>query len=217
MFNNFFQVILFFFIYAFIGWVLEILTELWHHKRFVNRGFMLGPYCPIYGAAAVIITIFLSKYENDLVVLFVMSLLVCGLLEYFSSFMLETLFKARWWDYSEKKYNINGRVCLDTLVLFAIGGVVIIYFSNPLVFSLFDLLGNKIIIITTIILSVLFIIDLIISSITVHKVSKNIICEEKDNTSEISSEVRAIIKQKTYFDKRLRRAFPNLKSKVHKR
>lgn len=77
---------------------------------------MIGPYCPIYGWGALAITILLKRYIDDWIVLLFMSIITCGILEYATSYVMEKLFHARWWDYSRRKYNINGRVCLETLI-----------------------------------------------------------------------------------------------------
>ena len=112
------QYIALFFIYSFLGWVMESILETVRKKRFVNRGFLIGPYCPIYGAGVLLITILLAKYNDDIWITFLMSLLICGTLEYATSYIMEKIFKARWWDYSYRKFNINGRICLETLIPF---------------------------------------------------------------------------------------------------
>ncbi len=212
MFNKFCYLLLFFFVYSFLGWVAEVVTEFYHHKRFVNRGFLIGPWCPIYGVAAVIITKVLSKYLHSLTLLFIMSMLVCGLLEYFTSYIMEKLFKARWWDYSEKKYNINGRVSLDALLLFAFGSMIIIYFVNPLVYKLFLVLQANFVKLISLVLLVIFIIDVVISFKTIYEVRNTIKNEEKDNTYEITKKVKERLKNKSYFIRRLINAFPKIKT-----
>ena len=105
-----------FIIYAMIGWFIEIINGLIQTKKFVNRGFLIGPYCPIYGVGGILITLLLSKYYDDPIVLFFMGIAVCGILEYLTSYIMEKFFKARWWDYSKRKFNINGRICLETII-----------------------------------------------------------------------------------------------------
>ena len=95
--ENFFLIFL---IYSFGGWLIESIGNLITKKKFVNRGFLIGPYCPIYGLGVILITLLLSRYKEDLIVLFFLSAILCGILEYFTSFFMEKLFKARWWDYS---------------------------------------------------------------------------------------------------------------------
>ena len=102
----------FFMIYSFIGYLAEITCcSINNKKLIVNRGFCLGPYLPIYGSSSVIMNIFLAKYSKDIITLFVMSAFVCTLMEYMTSLILEKIFHARWWDYTEKKFNLSGRVC----------------------------------------------------------------------------------------------------------
>lgn len=212
MIKDFWYLITFFFIYSFIGWVAEVAAEMWHHKRFVNRGFLLGPCCPIYGVAAVLITFFLSKYKSDSIILFVMSMVICGILEYFTSYVMEKLFKARWWDYSEKKFNLNGRVSLDALALFAIGSLIIMYFINPLVFSLLDFIPHFLMVIISVLLIIIFIADVIVSFKAVFEIRGTINKVEKDNTFEITEKVKDILNKKSYLNKRLVNAFPRLKA-----
>lgn len=98
--------------------------------------------CLFIGFGVVAITFFLSKYSNDIPALFFLSIITCGILEYFTSFAMEKLFNARWWDYSKRKFNINGRVCLETLIPFGIAGTVIICFVNPIFINLINMLSE---------------------------------------------------------------------------
>ena len=127
-----------FLIYSFIGWLTEVSAFLISDKKFVNRGFMVGPVVPIYGTGGILITLFLTRYYNEPVTLFCMAVIVCSILEYFTSYLMEKLFKTRWWDYSNKKFNINGRICLSNLVLFGIMGLVMIYLVNPFLINILN-------------------------------------------------------------------------------
>ena len=122
---------LLFIIYSIAGWLLEVTCKYIDYKKFINRGFLIGPYCPIYGYGAVFITLALYKYQEDPLVLFIMTVVSCGVLEYLTSWFMEKLFKARWWDYSSRKFNLNGRVCLGTLVPFGVFGIILTYITNP--------------------------------------------------------------------------------------
>ena len=117
--------IMLFFIYSLAGWLIEMIPATIREKKFVDRGFLVGPYCPIYGCGVILITLLLQKYADDVVVTFFLSVIICGTLEYLTSYIMEKIFKARWWDYSNNKFNINGRICLETLVPFGIGGVLV--------------------------------------------------------------------------------------------
>ena len=131
---------LLFMIYAILGWCMEVTCKLIQYKRFINRGFLIGPYCPIYGYGAILITFLLKKYTNDPIALFFMAIIICGTLEYLTSYFMEKIFKARWWDYSQKKFNINGRVCLNTIIPFGLLGLFIMYVSNPFFISKIEML-----------------------------------------------------------------------------
>jgi len=203
-----------FFIYSFCGWSIEVIGEIVKTKKFVNRGFFMGPYCPIYGVGAVIITSVLGRYNTDFAdsfAVFGMSMIMCGTLEYFTSWIMELIFKARWWDYSNYKFNINGRICLETMFLFGIAGVLIINVFNKFVLKLFDLIPSDIRLQATIVPLVIFTIDVIFSFNIMAKIkdiSMSYRKEIKDNTDEITEKIRATIMEKSLPYRRIIRAFP---------
>ena len=103
--ENLINLILLFFAYAFIGWCIEVTLKYFQFHRFINRGFLTGPWLPIYGSGAALITIAvngLSPLESSVGTTFVVSFILCGIVEYMTSFVLEKRFHARWWDYSQK-------------------------------------------------------------------------------------------------------------------
>ncbi len=200
--------ILLFFIYAIIGWVMEVFVSLVYRRRFINRGFLIGPICPIYGVGVLFITLFLSRYKDDLFVFFVMAMFSCTMLEYLTSYIMEKVFHARWWDYSDKKFNLNGRVCLDTMLPFGILGVLVTYVCNPVFMNgigFLPIILKKIIAIS---LVVIFTADLAISLIVMSNL-KHVKYGKKDNTEEITKKVKKTLQEKNFFTKRLVEAFPN--------
>ena len=108
---------------------MEVTLTLITDKKFVNRGFLLGPCCPIYGCGCILLNLLLHNYTNNILVLFILTMFTCSLLEYITSFLMEKIFKLRWWDYSQMKFNINGRICLETMTPFSILGVLTIVFK----------------------------------------------------------------------------------------
>lgn len=122
-----------FFAVSFIGWIWEVFLQLLQSGVFVNRGTMMGPWLPIYGTGAILMLILLKPFVEKPLILFPSAVVLCGILEYFTSWMLEKLFNASWWDYSNVFFNINGRVCLEGLLFFAVGGFLIIYFIAPII------------------------------------------------------------------------------------
>lgn len=205
---------LLFIIYSVMGWLLEITCKLIEYKRFINRGFLIGPYCPIYGVGAVLITLLLNRYSNDPFVLFIMTILLCGTLEYLTSYILEKLFNLRWWDYSRRKYNINGRICLDTLVPFGIFGLLVIYVLNPFFFNIINYIVNNYLNVCFYGILSIFIIDNIFSFIAIINIkttTKNInINNKNDSTEEITQKVKEILIGKSYIHRRLINAYPKI-------
>ena len=152
---------LFFFLYSVVGYIAEIIVVSINSKKIVlNRGFLIGPYLPIYGFGSLIMLIFLRRYEEDPIVLFVMGAFFCTALEYFTSLIMEKIFKLRWWDYSDKKFNINGRVCLDNALLFGIAGILVVKVIHPLLEDLIYLLPSGLTIGLAIFLFIVMFIDL---------------------------------------------------------
>lgn len=207
---------LLFIIYAFIGWVMEVSICLVRDHRFVNRGFLIGPYCPIYGVGGVAITLFLMQYYEKPITLFVMAVVLCAVLEYVTSYVMEKLFKARWWDYSKKKYNINGRICLETAVPFGILGCFIIYISNSLIYKLFSLFSPFVIDVIAGIMAVGLCLDFVISMKIISNFRKTAVTFfVKDNTEEISNMVREVLDNAgNLVNNRLVKAFPNMRDKI---
>lgn len=208
-----------FFIYSVIGYVAEVIScSLIEKKLVLNRGYLIGPYIPIYGFGSILMIISLGKYKNDLVVLFVMSMLICSLLEYFTSLIMEKIFKLRWWDYSNKKYNINGRVCLENGVLFGLGGVLVMKILNPVVTTLVYQAPSVLIIILGIVLFIIFFIDFVESTYILFRLKINIKkYTNKDATRAIKKEVIKSIHKNTTLTSRLINAFPGLNYTANKR
>ncbi len=136
---------------------------------------------------------------------------MCGTLEYFTSFIMEKLFNARWWDYSKYKLNINGRICLEVVVLFAIAGICIVKLLNPTFLNVIQMIPKDVLNVFFYILSTIFLIDIIISlniMTKIKNISKEVSKEFKDNTEEISSKIREILLEKSAPYRRILKAFP---------
>ena len=216
--RNVFTYFMLFFIYAILGWIIETTLVSIEKRKFVNRGFLIGPYCPIYGFGGLAITILLKNYTKDPIVLFLIAVIICGTLEYFTSYIMEKIFKARWWDYSAKKYNINGRICLETVVPFGILGCLVMYVLNPITFKYLNMLSNSMLNIISAICFTIFITDNIVSYNVISSFTKTVktinVGKIKDNTEEITKKVREVLIGKSFFNKRLMEAYPNLQAKI---
>lgn len=128
-------------IYSIIGWVYESTICSIGHRKLINRGFLNGPYCPIYGTGAVLVLLVLGRIQNPVLLFFAGAVVTCSL-EYLTSWLMEKLFHARWWDYSKRKFNIGGRVCLIGAVVFGAFSVVLVLVLHPFVKSLTDRLTD---------------------------------------------------------------------------
>ena len=202
--------------YAFLGWIVEVVNSYINHKRFVNRGFMIGPYCPIYGTGVLLIIFLLKDYTGNFLVLFVLAMVICMTLEYFTSLLMEELFNARWWDYSNRKFNINGRICLETAIPFGLGGMLIMYVVNPFLTGILDKGSEKLIVILGIILMVIFFTDLVVSFFVILKFRKVGVENFKDDTEEMNKKVRDYLMSHSYLTKRIVESFPSAKIRVEK-
>lgn len=133
-----FQLFYFFLIYSFLGWALESCYVSCHTGKWVNRGFINGPFCPIYGTGALCMILFLTPLQNNLFLQFLGGVLVATVVEYAIAAVLEKLFHASWWDYSDKKFNIKGRVCFVRSIQWGALCVVMMHVLQPAVAWLVD-------------------------------------------------------------------------------
>lgn len=200
-----------FMLYAIIGFVIEVINSLIHQKKFVNRGFLIGPYIPIYAIGVMLILYLLKDYTGNILVLFILSSVICMTLEYLTSYIMEKLFNARWWNYSNRKYNLNGRVCLETTIPFGLGGTLAVYFVNPFFIRILNGFSEKLITILGVSLAVIFFTDLIISLIVASKFRNINLNKFKDNTEEMNKKVREYLLEHSILTRRIIRAFPGYK------
>lgn len=153
----------------------------------------MGPYCPIYGFGALIMVYVFSKYSYNPVELFIMFVVYASILEYFSSYLMEKLFNARWWDYSQKKININGRISLRTSLLFGVAGLLFGYLINPLIIRMIDAMPHNVLCFVTIPILIFFLIDVIITFKIVTKLRKNIVLLNNDMTEDIKNKITTFL------------------------
>ncbi len=207
--NEIYYYFLLFLIYSFIGWLIEVIGKLIEKHKFINRGFLIGPICPIYGHGCILMILTLSRYKDNPLTLFIYAIFICSLLEYFTSYFMEKIFKARWWDYSTKRFNLNGRICAETMIPFGILGTLVICVINPIFEYLLNLFNFETIKITAIVLFIIYIIDYTISLIIMFGFKGTLKTVEKDGTEEITKKVKKILINKNVLYKRLVEAFPN--------
>ena len=184
---------LWFVFYSVIGGIYETLLCSIEQKRFINRGFLNGPYCPIYGCGAILNILILGEIQDPLL-LFPAAVLLTGVLEYLTSWGMEELFHARWWDYSEKRFNINGRVCLAGAIAFGAFSLVQIKYLHPPISSYIAMIPDNMRFVISLTLFTLLFID------TVYTITKFSELEEvlQDAADLIDDAVQSV---KTLYEK----------------
>ena len=212
---------LIFYLCSFFGYLIEVFWCYLASKRFVNRGFLCGPVIPVYGLGAVLILFCLLRYYADPVVVFVFGIIITSTLEYFTSFLLEKIFHNKWWDYSDRKYNINGRICLQNSFAFGILSLLIIYVIAPGFYFLFSLFSFKVWMMLAIIFTVIFVLDVTYCVIIAYNLRNRIIIVEELKNEKIAKipvifekRLKESIAGFKAFPNRLLKAFPNLDNNV---
>ena len=210
------NLILLFFFYSFVGWCIEVTLKFFQYHRFINRGFLTGPCLPIYGSGCALITaaidglVLVSRYESSYGSVFAVSFVLCGILEYLVSYFLEKRFHARWWDYSQKPMNLHGRIWIGNLMLFGLGGVIVVKIVNPLMYRLLTSIPIKARYITAIVLLMVLLADYIVSHFVLKLVKDSVEKSEADNTEAIGREVRRMLGDRSLFARRFANAYPEV-------
>ena len=159
------NLVLMFFIFCVVGWIWEVDLTIIEKGIFVNRGVLHGPWLPIYGAGGILILVLLKEFRKHPVAEFFSSVVLCGIVEYATSWFLEvTQDGTKWWDYTGYFLNINGRVCAEGLLVFGIAGCVAVYCASPLLDNLLSKIPERIAVAVSVILLAVFVADVIFSA-----------------------------------------------------
>ena len=158
-----FSLILIFFLLCFVGWSWEVALHLVSDGVFVNRGVMHGPWLPIYGAGSVMIMVLLNKFRDTPIVEFLTAIVLCGIVEFFTSLQLEKSMGQKWWDYSGYFLNVDGRICAEGLLVFGIGGIAVVYLVAPLIDNMIKKMKFRTVVPICLILLSVFIADSVYS------------------------------------------------------
>ena len=229
------KIIMYFMIYSFFGWVMESVLKTVIQKKPVNSGFLYGPFCPIYGFGAIIMFLFLDSFKDNIILLFISGFFILSLWEYIVGWALEKIFNTKYWDYSNNKFNIKGRVCLLNSLFWGLLGVVFTKFIHPFIVQKVDIIKTNDLLFFTAVLLIIMIGDLITSIIKVKNINikleklneiTNTIKEKideletksknKENIQQVIEELKykqTTIKRKLLKQtNRLKKAFPTMKS-----
>ena len=208
------EVVIVFFLFSILGWCMEVFLKYLEFHRFINRGFLIGPYCPIYGAGVAGIIIIIGKWLQltyGFILVFIAGFFICGLLEYLVSWIMEKQFHARWWDYSQRPMNLHGRIWIGNLVLFGLAAVVIINFIYPPLRYGLDSLTDQVKNILAVCIFIEMMSDYILSQIVLKTIKDEIDGTELDDSEEISTKVKEALKDRSALVNRILASYPTMK------
>lgn len=205
-----YQLAFFFFIYSFAGWCIEVCCAAIQKRKFVNRGFVNGPLCPIYGSGAVLFAIFLPELKEAPFFLFLAGAILASILEFTTGALLEKLFHRKWWDYSDIKWNYEGYVCLPVSLIWGGCAVILNMFLNPLLVKLLGIMPKLLIVIIMIALTVVLVLDTVGTTLAIRGLQKKQVqlAEFTEGVSQVSKLLENAITRR--IQKRMDKAFPML-------
>ena len=169
-----YYLILYFFVYGFLGWCTEVAFAACKERKFVNRGFLNGPICPIYGIGVGIVVQFLTPYKENLVLLYIASVVMVTASEWVTGFILEKIFHNKWWDYSKMPLNLNGYVCLLFSLIWGVACVLIVDFIHPLIHKVLSWIPFPVGMTLIVVLSIVMFVDLYVTASTILKMNKHL-------------------------------------------
>ena len=240
--QTFYEVVWIFIIYAFLGWCTEVSYAALDLGIFVNRGFLNGPYCPIYGVGVLIVVAILTPLKENLLILFLGSFLLTSVLEYITGYILEKVFHNKWWDYSDKPFNISGYICLNFSVLWGLACSFIMLILHPIIFGFVHIIPKIVGTVFLVIIMSAFTVDCIFTISNIlnfnkrlsimgeiaeklkmisNEIGENIYektadaIEKKEMYEELNKRYKELAEKKIYGHNRLLKAFPGMRSKLH--
>ena len=182
--------ILYFFVYGFLGWCTEVIFAAFKQHRFVNRGFLNGPICPIYGVGVTLVIACLEAFQSNLLLLYISSVILVTVLEGVTGWAMDKLFHNKWWDYSKLPFNIGGYVCLLFSLIWGVACVFIVYFVHPLIHQVLSLIPHTAGIALIAILGIALLSDIIVTTSAIVKFNQYL-----ERLKHITDELHAISNQ----------------------
>lgn len=182
--------ILYFFVYGFLGWCTEVIFAAFKQHRFVNRGFLNGPICPIYGVGVTLVIACLEAFQSNLLLLYISSVILVTVLEGVTGWAMDKLFHNKWWDYSKLPFNIGGYVCLLFSLIWGVACVFIVYFVHPLIHQVLSLIPHTAGIALIAVLGIALLSDIIVTTSAIVKFNQYL-----ERLKHITDELHAISNQ----------------------
>lgn len=180
-----FEILTYFIIYSFLGWIMESIVRSISERKMINTGFLKGPVCPIYGIGAIIMLLFLERYQSKPILLFFIAIIVLTTWEYVVGVLLEKIFHTKYWDYSDQKFNFQGRICLINSICWGILGVIFVKYIHPFVKDLVFKVDIKLLHYIISIVAILLLADLIVTIIKVKNIKMTL-----KKVEEINKEIK---------------------------
>ncbi|MCI8443959.1 MAG: hypothetical protein HFJ37_02100 [Clostridia bacterium] len=185
-----FEIVTYFIIYSFLGWVMESIVRTIAEKKIINTGFLKGPFCPIYGIGAIIILLFLNQFESQPILLFFIAIMVLTIWEYLVGVLLEKIFHTKYWDYTDQKFNFQGRVCLVNSICWGILGVIFVKYIHPFIQNIISFIDVKLLHYVMSIIMLVLIIDFITTVIKVKNIKMTL-----EKVEELNKEIKERLKE----------------------
>ena len=197
--EKFFEILTYFLIYSFLGWVIESIFRSIIEKKIINTGFLKGPICPIYGIGALIMSFVLNGLSNNLICLFIASMIILTIWEYIVGVFLEKTFHTKYWDYSDHKINFQGRICLTNSIYWGILGVVFVKYIHPFMQEIIEKVNIDVLHFVVTITSIVFVVDVITSIVKVKNIKPALerIEELNNEIKEKLAEIKSIRNEKS--------------------
>lgn len=171
---TFYEVIWIFMIYAFLGWCTEVAYAALELKQFVNRGFLNGPVCPIYGFGVLVVLVILTPLKKNFLLLFLGSVILTSVIEFITGFLLEKIFHNQWWDYSDENFNICGYVCLKFSILWGIGCTLVMDVIHPTIDKFIKFMPKILGMILLVFFCITFVVDIVITVCAILKFNERL-------------------------------------------
>lgn len=178
---------LLFILYSFGGWIVECIWTYFMKRKLENRGFLFGPICPIYGVGSLICVLLIGPLHLSWPLEFLLMIVLCDIIEYITSVVLEKIYNVRWWDYTTASVlHLNGRISLETSIGFGVGGIFILHLIQPFFSNLLGLLNLPALLITSGTLFIVFVADILLSMIAISNI-KGVF---KGGTVDLTAEIK---------------------------
>ena len=166
-----YYLMLYFFVYGFLGWCTEVAYATTKQKKFVNRGFLNGPICPIYGVGVTVVVYFLTPYKENLLLLYIMSTVLVTVLEGITGYLMDKIFHHKWWDYTDQPLNIGGYVCLIFSLVWGVACVIIVRVIHPVIHKVLTFIPHTFGIVLLVIFEICILVDLYVTATGILKLN----------------------------------------------